>query len=258
MNKLRISQEGLDLPIPTTEFAKLIGNEEDEIELKSNKKQKSQITEDKENADMNTKEIPLQDIKSTQEDHTRTEETSPQAISQENHHPQMIDEDVETFTQRLDTLILGFRTDSLKDFMKIKRNILSEQASKIEAEKNRCSSLLSAKQDELERLREDLVIATGQVKRMTTQIDRLALHSMKYNKHAMVYLFKIFSGWRALRTNKKNKNKVIAMKENLRMKTMKTLAFTCWKQDYMTFKKKKNKEQEEQKIKVIIDDGLLF
>ena len=39
------------------------------------------------------------------------------------HHVQIIDEDVENFKRRLDILIRNFRTDTLKDFMSIKRNL---------------------------------------------------------------------------------------------------------------------------------------
>ena len=40
--------------------------------------------------------------------------------------------------------------------MSIKRNLLHEQATTIDAEKNRCNSLLTSKQNELENLKEEL------------------------------------------------------------------------------------------------------
>ena len=43
------------------------------------------------------------------------------------HHVQIIDEDVENFKRRLDIMVKNFRTDTLKDFMAIKRNLLIEQ-----------------------------------------------------------------------------------------------------------------------------------
>ena len=42
------------------------------------------------------------------------------------HHVQIIDEDVENFKRRLDIMVKNFRTDTLKEFMAIKRNLLIE------------------------------------------------------------------------------------------------------------------------------------
>ena len=63
------------------------------------------------------------------------------------HHVQVIDEDVENFKRRLDIMMKNFRTDTLKDFMAIKRNLLIEQKACIENEKQKCDALLSSKSD---------------------------------------------------------------------------------------------------------------
>ena len=72
------------------------------------------------------------------------------------HHIQIIDEDVENFKRRLDIMIKNFRTDTLKDFMSIKRNLLIEQKSVIESERQKCDALLSTKSDLIEHLKDDL------------------------------------------------------------------------------------------------------
>ncbi len=72
------------------------------------------------------------------------------------HHIQIIDEDVENFKRRLDIMIKNFRTDTLKDFMSIKRNLLIEQKSIIESERQKCDALLSTKSDLIEHLKDDL------------------------------------------------------------------------------------------------------
>ena len=72
------------------------------------------------------------------------------------HHVQIIDEDVENFKRRLDIMIKNFRTDTLKDFMSIKRNLLIEQKSVIESERQKCDALLSTKSDLIEHLKDDL------------------------------------------------------------------------------------------------------
>ena len=72
------------------------------------------------------------------------------------HHIQIIDEDVENFKRRLDIMVKNFRTDTLKDFMAIKRNLLIEQKACIENEKQKCDALLSSKGDLIEHLKDDL------------------------------------------------------------------------------------------------------
>jgi hypothetical protein len=72
------------------------------------------------------------------------------------HHMQIIDEDVENFKRRLDIMVKNFRTDTLKDFMGIKRHLLLEQKSIIDSERQKCEALLAAKTDQIEHLKENL------------------------------------------------------------------------------------------------------
>jgi hypothetical protein len=72
------------------------------------------------------------------------------------HQVQIIDEDVENFKRRLDITIKNFRTDTLKDFMSIKRSLLVEQKAMIDSEKQKCDALISAKVDQIEHLKESL------------------------------------------------------------------------------------------------------
>ena len=71
------------------------------------------------------------------------------------HNVQVIDEDVENFKRRLDIMMKNFRNDTLKDFMAIKRNLLIEQKTCIENEKQKCDALLSSKSDLIEHLKDD-------------------------------------------------------------------------------------------------------
>ena len=69
------------------------------------------------------------------------------------HHPQIVDQDVEDFSTKLNTLITQFRNESMQEFMTMKRNLLHEQITSIESNAS-CNASLSAKQDE--HLKEDL------------------------------------------------------------------------------------------------------
>jgi len=55
------------------------------------------------------------------------------------------DEDVEAFSRKLDTMIVNFRSETMSEFMKTKRQVLSDQAQTIDAERRRCNTLLGVK-----------------------------------------------------------------------------------------------------------------
>ena len=64
--------------------------------------------------------------------------------------------DSETFTQRLDQLILGFRSETMNEFIKTKGRLAHQKEQAIDAERRRCQTLLAAKQQEIEQLKESL------------------------------------------------------------------------------------------------------
>ena len=99
----------------------------------------------------------IDEIKNTEENNDiLNDEDNDNGIDNAYHHVQVIDEDVENFKRRLDIMVKNFRTDTLKDFMAIKRNLLIEQKTCIENEKQKCDALLSSKSDLIEHLKDDL------------------------------------------------------------------------------------------------------
>ena len=113
----------------------------------NNSEQKEEILEQNiQNIENNLEEINL----------TNENDINNTDIDNAYHHVQIIDEDVENFKRRLDIMVKNFRTDTLKDFMAIKRNLLIEQKTCIENEKQKCEALLSSKGDLIEHLKDDL------------------------------------------------------------------------------------------------------
>lgn len=104
------------------------------------------------------------------------------------HHVQIIDEDVENFKRKIDILVKNFKTDSLKDFMSIKRHLLIEQKNTIEAEKQKCDALVGAKTDQIEHLKENLEKTRTALNKEIEIKEKLSMHFYNY------------------RTNKKNQN----------------------------------------------------
>jgi hypothetical protein len=100
-NALRISQEPFlfegELPLPAVDTSPL--------------KQLPELTE------VDSPTVP------TEDDST---DMDPPKEQRRNHHPQVIDQDVEDFTIKLDTMIGSFRNESIKEFLTMKRSILHE------------------------------------------------------------------------------------------------------------------------------------
>ena len=68
------------------------------------------------------------------------------------HHLQVIDEDAEHFKAKLDNLINNFRTETLSEFMSIKRSLLEEQTEAIDSETRKYSKLLENRTNEVRRI----------------------------------------------------------------------------------------------------------
>jgi hypothetical protein len=62
----------------------------------------------------------------------------------------------ENFSQRLDQCILDFRKETMQEFIRTKGRITNQKEQAIDAEKRRCNTLLAAKQNEIEQLKEQL------------------------------------------------------------------------------------------------------
>ena len=106
--------------------------------------------------DINTSEANITNLEFNDDITNQENNENNQQINDGYHHVQIIDEDVENFKRRLDIMVKNFRTDTLKDFMAIKRNLLIEQKTCIENEKQKCDALLSSKSDLIEHLKDDL------------------------------------------------------------------------------------------------------
>jgi len=99
------------------------------------------------------------------------------------HHVQIIDEDVENFKRKIDILLKNFKTDSLKDFMSIKRHLLIEQKNAIEAEKQKCDSVVGAKTDQIEHLKENLEKTRNALNKELEIKEKLSMHFYNYRNN---------------------------------------------------------------------------
>ena len=93
--------------------------------------------------------------------------------------PMLIDEDVEQFQKRLDTMMINFRSETLGEFMRTKKQVLHEQANCIETEKRRSNAMLSVKQNEIETLKESLGNKSKEADELRLRCEILAIWAGK-------------------------------------------------------------------------------
>ena len=170
-----------------------------------------------------------------------TKTPEPASHPQPNHHPQVIDSDVENFTTRLDTLICQFRNESLKEFLTVKRSILHEQISTIEAEKKRCSALVSSKQDEIQHLTEQLNRTTKAYSQDESQKDSLSLMlgTVKLRHSSLKLKTQCYLSWLAYHNRRSHKKKTEKLVGRLYRRAVFNFVFVPWKTNWKSFSARK-------------------
>ncbi len=97
---------------------------------------------------------------------------------------------MENFKRKLDILVTNFRTDTLKEFMGIKRNLLIEQRSVIESEKQKCDALVYAKVDEVEHLKDNLAKVKYGLNKQNEINDKMSSYILKMKQSLKEKLLK--------------------------------------------------------------------
>jgi hypothetical protein len=135
------------------------------------------------------------------------------------HHPQIIDEDVENFKRRLDITLKNFRTDTMKEFMSIKRHLLVEQKSVVDSEKQKCDALLSSKVDQIEHLKENLAKTKNALTKESEIKEKMAQALFKIKNANYLHKLKTMAFTKTLKKYymKKKKNQTVfnKIRENI-------------------------------------------
>jgi nitrate reductase NapAB chaperone NapD len=168
----------------------------------------------------------------------------------DSHHPQVIDLDVENFTTRLDHLVTSFRNESIKEFLTVKRSILHEQISTIDSERKRCSALISAKQDEIEHLKESLEQANKTNFKNENQKEALGLMvgTLKMKKIAGDLLTKAYLAWSSYHHRSQHKKKVTNLIKSRYRRSVLNYTFIPWKQSWKVFNQSKQQKQFKERL----------
>jgi hypothetical protein len=207
-----------------------------DLNIKDKEKQKNKILNNNPNIPSEIKEdiIPTNSNNNFEEEINLTNENESLNNNNNNnieindngyHHVQIIDEDVENFKRRLDIMVKNFRTDTLKDFMAIKRNLLIEQKTCIENEKQKCEALLSSKGDLIEHLKDDLAKTQKALNNQIIIKEKLVEILFKKNHDKILKKYKSLAFHNVL------------MKYHLKKKSKKDKIKTCRKNYWDNYKK---------------------
>jgi len=159
--------------------------------------------------------------------------------------PQLIDQDVEDFTTKLDMLVAQFRNESVREFLTMKRSILHEQISTIDGERKRCNAQLGLKQDELEHMKEELARTTTLKNAYDSQ--RWALAGLvgkgKVQGLGVKCKANAFSGWVKYHLNCRQKAKIGKIVKILGEKSVSRRTFWAWKGYWSEYHSEKQREK---------------
>ncbi len=121
------------------------------------------------------------------------------------------DEDVESFQRKLDTLLVNFRSETLSEFMRTKKQVLQDQSQVIDAERRRCNTLIGVKQNEIEQLKEGLAAKTKLAEDLQTRCEAMSFWSGKSKMLLRIKLLqhRAFSALKDYRDFKKHSKRVL-------------------------------------------------
>ena len=162
------------------------------------------------------------------------------------------DEDTESFQRKLDTMIVNFRSETLSEFMKTKKQVLTDQAQTIDAERRRCNTLLGVKQNEIEQLKETLGLKTRLCDDLGTRCEGMAFWAGKSKTLLRIKLLQhqAFEGLKKYRDFKKHSKMVLEQKLRQFKKEMKRKVFLGWESRYKQWKIVKNREDFDRAVKL--------
>lgn len=214
LKKYKISDESLDEE--SNEYIQPNKSIISEVEVNRNKKEKEivdynvrNVLEESAITHMQNHELPI-NISNIDEDVLSNKQ---QEKMENYHHVQIIDEDVENFKRRLDITLKNFRTDTLKDFMSIKRHLLVEQKAVIDSEKQKCDAQIGAKTDQIEHLKESLAKTKNALTKESEVKERMASHLYKIKNGKYVTKLKSMAFVKCLKKFylQKKKNKLVSI-----------------------------------------------
>ena len=159
--------------------------------------------------------------------------------------------DSANFTNKLDQLILGFRTETMQEFIKTKGRLNSQKEQAIDAERRRCNTLLNAKQNEIEALKEQLAEKTKMSDEYSLRCEIMALWSGKGQTLARMKVsqMKCFRALKHYYQFNKYSKQVLSNKARTSKVDQKRKVFQAWVRNFKESKVRRDKEKFDKSVK---------
>lgn len=161
------------------------------------------------------------------------------------HQLQVIDEDAEHFKTKLDNLINNFRTETMSEFMSIKRNLLEEQTEAIEGETRKYSKLLENRTNELDRTKEALAKKIKELERAEVIAHVVADWAgiARTKRRNVLLLSKCFNGFKSYKASQDTQTQFKRMADSILNKKTIARVFGSWKTMHTETKEEKLKKE---------------
>lgn len=150
--------------------------------------------------------------------------------------------------------MVGFRSETMQEFLSTKKRLGIEQAQAIDAERRRCNTMLGLKQSELETLRENLAQKTKHAENLDVRCEFLAFWA--YQGRTMARLrtvqFRCFLQLKKYREWRKHSRQMVEHRlRNHKQQRLRQI-WQGWIKSHMTWREEKKKEDFNKAVKLQI------
>lgn len=148
--------------------------------------------------------------------------------------------------------MVNFRSETISEFMKTKKQVLSDQAQTIDAERRRCNTLLGVKQSEIEQLKEGLGSKSKLCEDLNIRCEGMSFWAGKAKMMLRIKLLQhqAFYALRKYRDFKKHSKRVLEHKMRQYREKVKREVFKGWGMQYKQWKIVKNREDFDKAVKL--------
>lgn len=159
--------------------------------------------------------------------------------------------EADQFQRRLDELLVAFRSDTLQHYLGSKQQLSIQQAQTIDAERRRCTTMLSLKQSEVEQLKENLAIQTKQCDEYKVRTEMMAVWSCQGKTIGRIRTLqlKCFFALKKYWEFKRHSKIILADRAKHNKQLWTRQVFQAWVRHHQAFKKEKQKQRFDLAVK---------
>lgn len=224
MNRKLISNQPLKEDLEDLEEINFLQSRDKKVTFEAPDEQKQRDTAVSQTRNEVRDDAPIQEAQ-------EESQALPKKTAKRYHQLQVIDEDAEHFKAKLDNLINNFRSETLSEFMSIKRSLLEEQTDAIESETRKYSKLLENRTNELDRTKEALAKKIKELERAEVITHVVADWSgvARTKRRNVLLLSKCFNGFKNYKSQQETQKQTKRMADVILKRKTIAKVFGAWK-----------------------------